>query len=134
MTRFLLTLGDAVKLVLYAYEHLRGGEICVRKAPSAKILTLGAIVAQEANKKFEYEVIGIFPGEKFHEILITEEEIARTQDCGDYFVVHPPWRKVKITKGIEKEYCSRDEIVSKAAVKELVQKSDKEFRDLGIQF
>jgi UDP-glucose 4-epimerase len=134
MTRFLLTLGDSVDLVLYAYQTMKGGEIIVKKAPSCKILTLGEIVAAEANKKFEYEIIGLYPGEKFHEILITEEELARTEEREGFFIIHPAWEEGASGLGYPREYCSADELVDKETITQLIRKSDKEFEDLRIEF
>lgn len=91
MTRFLLTLSDAIDLVMYATENTQGGETFVKKAPSSSILHLAKILSEQSGKPFKHKNIGKFPGEKLHEILISEEELVRTEDKGDYFIVHPWW-------------------------------------------
>lgn len=119
MTRFLLTLDDAIDLVMFATVHATGGETFVKKAPSALITHIATVLAQDANKDTAYKVIGKFPGEKLHEILITEEELDRTEDKGDYFTVHPWWNKNTYTD-LTEEYSSGMEVV----------KNDSDIRDL----
>ncbi|GBF73568.1 nucleoside-diphosphate sugar epimerase [Paenibacillus sp. 598K] len=111
MTRFLLTLSDAIDLVMYATEHSKGGETFVKKAFSAYILKIAEVLSEEANRPFRYRVVGKFPGEKLHEILITEEELQRTQDMGDYFIIHPWWVK-QTFYDIAEEYGSGDDIIN----------------------
>ena len=93
MTRFLLTLNDAIDLVLFAVENMKGGETFIKKAPAVKILDLARVIAEEAQVPFNPTIIGMLPGEKIHEILITEEELPRAADLGSYFVVQPNWVK-----------------------------------------
>lgn len=91
MTRFWVTIGDAVRFVKRSIEEMRGGEIFVPKMPSVKILDLIAAIAPNAG----IEEIGIRPGEKIHEILVTFDESRHTVDRGGSFVVepeHPWWR------------------------------------------
>jgi UDP-glucose 4-epimerase len=85
MTRFLLTLNDAIDLVLYAVENMKGGETFIKKAPAVKIMDLARAIAEEANVPFDPVIIGMLPGEKIHEILITEEELPRAADLGSYY-------------------------------------------------
>ncbi len=85
MTRFWLTLDQAVDLVLNALCHMQGGEIFVPKIPSMKIMDLAKAVAPEC----EIEVIGIRPGEKLHESLITEEDGRNTVAYNGMYVVMP---------------------------------------------
>lgn len=129
MTRFLLTLNDAIDLVLYAAEHQNGGEIFVRKAPAALITDMAALVCEEAGKPVSYEVIGMLPGEKLNEILLSEEELIRTEDLGDYYKIHPWWSKVNYND-ILKEYSSADSIVDFNKIKELIKRSDLEFENM----
>jgi UDP-N-acetylglucosamine 4,6-dehydratase len=105
MTRFLLTLSDAIDLVMYATENTVGGETFVKKAPSSSIFHLAKVLAEQNGKAFQYRIIGKYPGEKLHEILITEEELQRTEDKGDYFVVHPWWDS-RILEDLKEEYNS----------------------------
>ena len=93
MTRFLLTLNDAIDLVLFAVENMKGGETFIKKAPAVRIMDLARVIAQEFNVPFDPVVIGMLPGEKLHEILISEEELPRATDLGDYYVVQPHWVK-----------------------------------------
>lgn len=129
MTRFLLTLNDAIDLVLYAAEQQHGGEIFVRKAPAARIIDLAAILSEEAGKPLEYDTIGMLPGEKLNEIMLTEEELIRTEDLGDYFKIHPWWSKVHFDS-LRTEYSSLDSLVEKDLIKKLLIRADKEFEDM----
>ena len=89
MTRFWITLPQAVDLVLYALEHMRGGEIFIPKIPSVKVVDLAAAMAPST----PIRTIGIRPGEKLHEVLLTSDESRHSVDCGDMYVVLPehPW-------------------------------------------
>lgn len=129
MTRFLLTLNDAIDLVLHAAEQQQGGEIFVRKAPAARIVDLAEILCAEAGRPFEYDIIGKLPGEKLDEIMLTEEELIRTEDQGDYYKIHPWWSKVCLDH-ITAEYSSGDSLVDKERVKQLLIRADKEFEDM----
>lgn len=110
MTRFLLTLNDAIDLVLFATEHAQGGETFVKKAPSTYITKIGEALCKEAGVPHNYKVIGCFPGEKFDEILLTEEELPRCEDNKDYITVHPWWDK-RTFNDFEKEYSSGQDLV-----------------------
>jgi UDP-N-acetylglucosamine 4,6-dehydratase (inverting) len=85
MTRFNLSLQEGVDLVLYALEHSYGGEIFVPKIPSLRITDLAEAVAPEC----ERVIVGIRPGEKLHEEMITETDGLNTLEFGSYFVVLP---------------------------------------------
>jgi len=89
MTRFLLTLHDAIQLVFYALKNAKGGEIFVKKAPSAKIVDLAKAYAEIITKKQDYpiEFVGIRPGEKIHEILVSEEEMRFAIEENDHYVI-----------------------------------------------
>jgi UDP-glucose 4-epimerase len=131
MTRFLLTLCNAIDLVLYAADHAQGGEIFVRKAPSARVVDIARVLSEEAGKPLAYDVIGTLPGEKLNEILISEEELERSEDCGDYFKVHSWWSGVR-PRAIDREYSSLDELTDTATVKRLIADSDHEFEAVEI--
>jgi UDP-N-acetylglucosamine 4,6-dehydratase/5-epimerase len=131
MTRFLLTLNDAIDLVLYAAESTDGGEIFVRKAPAARIVDLGKILSEEAGKPFEYKVIGSLPGEKINEILVSEEELERTSDCGLYYKIAPWWSKDK-PRAIDKEYSSFDALTDMETARDLITRSDREFETMQL--
>jgi UDP-N-acetylglucosamine 4,6-dehydratase len=85
MTRFWLTLDQAVDLVIKAFCHMQGGEIFVPKIPSMKVVDLAKAIAPEC----EIEVIGIRPGEKLHEFLITEEDGRNTVAYNGMYVIMP---------------------------------------------
>lgn len=91
MTRFMMTLDDAVDLVVYAFTHGHNGDLFVQKAPAATLETL-ATALKEIYKKVdpkygdtEVRIIGTRHGEKLYETLVTREEMLRSEDCGNYF-------------------------------------------------
>lgn len=129
MTRFLLTLNDAIDLVLYAAEQQDGGEIFVRKAPAARIVDIAAILSEEAGKPLEYDLIGLLPGEKLNEIMLTEEELVRTEDLGDYYKIHPWWSKAKFDC-VHAEYSSFESLVDREQIRQLIARADKEFANM----
>lgn len=85
MTRFNITLEEGVEMVLHAIENAWGGELFVPKIPSYKILDVAAAVAPKC--KIDY--VGVRPGEKIHEEMITETDSLNTYDCGKYYVITP---------------------------------------------
>lgn len=100
MTRFWITLEKGVELVLNALERLRGGEIYVPKIPSMKVVDLAKAIAPEA----DHEVIGIRPGEKLAEILVTEEEARHAREFDDHYLIepeHPFWNRTPQAGGTE---------------------------------
>jgi UDP-glucose 4-epimerase len=129
MTRFLLTLEDAIDLVMFAADSMTGGEVLVRKAPAARVMDLARVLCQQAGVPFEYEVIGAYPGEKLSEVLLSEEEVERTEDCGDYYQVLPWWREQR-PRCLNAEYCSSDELVDLSSLHELIERADLEFERL----
>ncbi|MFA5973344.1 MAG: polysaccharide biosynthesis protein [Lentimicrobiaceae bacterium] len=85
MTRFMMTLDDAVTLVIYAFEHGENGDIFVQKAPAATIEVLATALSELYNVKANIKVIGTRHGEKLYETLVNREEMAKATDMGDYF-------------------------------------------------
>lgn len=85
MTRFLMSLEDAVDLVLYAYSHGSQGDIFVQKAPASTIMDLALAVRELFSADNEIRVIGTRHGEKLYETLLTREELAKADDLGDYY-------------------------------------------------
>ena len=85
MTRFIMSLENAVDLVLYAFEHARPGDIFVQKAPACTIGHLAQALLEMFGARNEVKVIGTRHGEKRHETLLHREEMARAEDLGDYF-------------------------------------------------
>ena len=88
MTRFIMSLEEAVDLVLFAFEHGDNGDILVQKAPACTIQTQAEAVCELfGGKKEEIKVIGIRHGEKMYETLLTNEECAKAEDMGDFYRV-----------------------------------------------
>lgn len=91
MSRFMMTLNDAVDLVIYAFEHGQNGDLFVQKAPAATLSTLAQALKETYTKidpkyaETEVKVIGTRHGEKVYETLVTREEMARAIDCGNYY-------------------------------------------------
>jgi UDP-N-acetylglucosamine 4,6-dehydratase/5-epimerase len=91
MTRFWITLDQAVDLVLQALEKMQGGEVFVPKIPSMKIIDLAKAVGPNCR----IQQLGVRPGEKLHEVLLTEDESHHAVELGDMYVIHPEhpfWR------------------------------------------
>lgn len=102
MTRFMMTLEDAVDLVLYAFKHGQNGDIFVQKAPAATIDVLAKAVLQVMNKPdHKIHVIGTRHGEKLYEALLSREEKVAAQDMGEYFRVPPDLRDLNYGKFVE---------------------------------
>lgn len=85
MTRFMMTLADAVDLVLYAFENGHNGDLFVQKAPAATLTVLAEALKQLYKKDTEVKIIGTRHGEKLYETLVAREEMARAEDMGNYF-------------------------------------------------
>jgi UDP-N-acetylglucosamine 4,6-dehydratase/5-epimerase len=102
MTRFMMTLDDAVELVLYAFEHGSNGDIFVQKAPAATVSVLvQAILALMQRAKHPVQEIGARHGEKLYESLLSREERAGAQDLGDYYRITPDGRDLNYEKFVE---------------------------------
>lgn len=102
MTRFMMTLQDAVELVLYAFKNGRNGDIFVQKAPAATIEVLAKALSQVMGKPtHEIRVIGTRHGEKLYETLLSREEMAAAQDLGEYYRVPPDLRDLNYNKFVE---------------------------------
>lgn len=87
MTRFMMTLEDAVDLVIYAFEHGKQGDLFVQKAPAATIDVLAQAVKELKKSDCGIKHIGTRHGEKLYEVLVTQEEMLKAEDLGDYFRV-----------------------------------------------
>ena len=127
MTRFMLTLDDAIDLVFFATEHMKGGEIFVKKAPSTKMVDLARMLFKQikgSDSGFKYKIIGTYPGEKIHEILISEEERGRSVDKGDFFIIKK-FEKMEHIEGPYDEYSSKNVITAEQDIMKLLQKADK---------
>lgn len=102
MTRFMMTLEDAVELVLHAFKHGKNGDIFVQKAPAATVQVLTQAIL-EVMRKPDHEVreIGTRHGEKLYEALLSREEMACAEDQGDYYRVPPDGRDLNYAKYVE---------------------------------
>jgi UDP-N-acetylglucosamine 4,6-dehydratase len=85
MTRFMMTVEDAVNLVLYAFTHGRPGDIFVQKSPAATVGTLAQALIEIFESNVSTRIIGTRHGEKLYETLLNREEMAKVEDCGDYY-------------------------------------------------
>jgi len=102
MTRFMMTLADAVDLVLYAFEHGNNGDIFVQKAPAATVQVLAqAVLALMGHPDHPVHVMGTRHGEKLYEALLSREEMACAEDMGDYFRVPPDGRDLNYAKFVD---------------------------------
>jgi UDP-N-acetylglucosamine 4,6-dehydratase/5-epimerase len=102
MTRFMMTLDDAVDLVLYAFEHGQNGDIFVQKAPAATVETLAKALSELLERpNHPIRVIGSRHGEKLYEALLSKEEMAHAEDRGDYYRVPPDGRDLNYSKYVD---------------------------------
>lgn len=102
MTRFMMTLDDAVDLVLYAFEHGEQGDLFVQKAPSATIDTLAKAICELKGVKENISYIGTRHGEKLFEVLVTKEDMVKAIDMGNYFRIPADNRDLNYDKYINK--------------------------------
>ncbi|NCA95938.1 MAG: NAD-dependent epimerase/dehydratase family protein, partial [Methanomicrobia archaeon] len=100
MTRFMMTLDDAVDLVLYAFEHGEQGDLFVQKAPAATIETLADAVLELTGSKVGKSYIGTRHGEKLFEVLVTSEEMARAENLPGFFCIKADNRDLNYDKFI----------------------------------
>ena len=98
MTRFMMTLDDAVDLVLYAFEHGEQGDLFVQKAPAATIEVLAKAVTELTNSKTGISYIGTRHGEKLYETLVTQEEMLHSIDLGNFFCIKADNRDLNYDK------------------------------------
>ena len=98
MTRFMMTLDEAVDLVLYAFKHGKQGDLFVQKAPAATIDVLSDAIIGLRNAKVSKRIIGARHGEKLYEVLVTKEEMAKAEDLGNYFRISADHRDLNYNK------------------------------------
>ena len=110
MTRFLLTLDNAVDLVLYAFLNGKKGYMYVRKSPACTVETLAKAMCTIFKYQKGYEEVGIRAGEKFHEILVSSEEIKRAIDLKTYFAIPPESQGLDYNKYLPSEKKKHDNI------------------------
>jgi FlaA1/EpsC-like NDP-sugar epimerase len=124
MTRFLLSLDKAVDTIFAALKQANRGETFIPRVPSAQVIDIAGVLI--GNRPIKTVVTGIRPGEKIHEILVSEEEAHRTVERGEYYAIMPmlpELRLPKVTaKTLEEEYSSADNIMAKAKLANLLKK------------
>tara|TARA_B100001093_G_scaffold477658_1_gene505143 strand:+ start:473 stop:1492 length:1020 start_codon:yes stop_codon:yes gene_type:complete len=102
MTRFMMTLEDAINLVVYAFKNGKAGEIFVQKAPSANMKTLADAIKNLLDRpNHPVEIIGTRHGEKLFEVLLSREEMVRAKDLKNYFCILPDIRDLNYKKFVE---------------------------------
>ena len=128
MTRFWITLEDAVDFVIQSFETMKGGEIFVPKLPSMNIIDLASAIAPECDKK----IIGIRPGEKIHEVLITEDEARTTVEDGTRYIILGNFTVPESYKDLKKvpeffmyESSQTEKILSVSELQTLIDDKDK---------
>jgi UDP-glucose 4-epimerase len=103
MTRFMMSLGDAVDLVLYAFKHGKTGQIFVQKSPATNIKTLANVLKNLLNVPHHpINIIGTRHGEKLFEVLLSREEKVRAKDLKKYYCISPDQRDLNYKKFIDK--------------------------------
>jgi UDP-N-acetylglucosamine 4,6-dehydratase len=98
MTRFLMSLDESVDLVLYAFQHARPGDIFVQKAPASTVADLAQAMKELLKKDNPIQVIGTRHGEKLYESLVSREEMARSDDLGEYYRIAADSRDLNYNK------------------------------------
>ena len=98
MTRFMMSMDGAIDLILYAFKHARQGDMFVRKASACTIGDLAFAIKELFNAKNEIKIIGTRHGEKLYETLLTREEMAKAEECGDYFRILADTRDLNYNK------------------------------------
>ena len=112
MTRYLMTIDDAVELVLFAFENARQGDLFIQKAPAATIADLAQAVKEIFNADNEVKIIGTRHGEKVYETLLSREEMASSENLGNYYRISADTRSLNYDKyfenGDESLSCSQE--------------------------
>ena len=98
MTRFMMTLEDAVDLVIYAFEHGEQGDLFVQKAPAATIKVLADAIKELKHSDVKTNIIGTRHGEKLYEVLVTKEEMVNAEDLGEYYRIPADNRNLNYQK------------------------------------
>lgn len=126
MTRFLLSLDKAVDTILTAYEEGEVGDTCIPRVPSANMVDIAKGLIEDRDLRIE--ITGIRPGEKLHEILISEEEIRRSVIRGDYYVIQSILPDVNRAAGrpidLDVEFSSATNLMDMSEVRKLLRDND----------
>ena len=124
MTRFLLTLDQATQIIFDALRHGESGATYIPILNAFNVMDLAEVLV--GNKKVDIKLVGIRPGEKIHEILVSEEELSRTIKKGNYYVINPilpELRPSEVSKPVlNKELSSADRTLSKKDLKDFLEK------------
>jgi len=133
MTRFLLSLNDAVDTVIAAINNAVRGEIFIPKAPSANMLNIAKVLIGE--RDIDIKIVGVRPGEKTHEILVSEEEIHHCVDKGDYYAIMPMLPELQSSRAqkvnvLKKELSSADFVLDLKQTKSLLKKNKLMIKDI----
>lgn len=122
MTRFLLPLERAVETIVWAMNHAARGEIIVPKVPAARVVDVAKALI--GNRDIAIQVTGIRPGEKIHEIMVSEEEAGRTVDRGSYYAIQPMLPELGTEKHnasfLQQEYISSAAVITLAETREMM--------------
>ena len=142
MTRYMMTLDDAVDLVLYAFENGNQGDLFVQKAPAATLDVLADSLKELYNADTEVKIIGTRHGEKLYETLVTREEMFRSEDMGDYFRIPADARDLNYDKffvegqedisKVEDYHSHNTHRLDKEGMKQLLLKLSEIREDLGL--
>lgn len=143
MTRFMMTLDDAVDLVLYAFQHGKNGDLFVQKAPAATLDVLADALKSLYHSNADVKVIGTRHGEKLYETLVTREEMSKAEDMGDYYRIPCDTRDLNYDKffvegneevsKIEDYHSHNTRRLDVEGMKELLLKLDFIREDLGLE-
>jgi len=121
MTRFLLSLNQAVDTIFAALRDGKRGETFIPRVPSARVIDIAAVLI--GNRPIETKITGIRPGEKIHEILVSEEECHRTIERGNYYAIMPILPEIQSTSDFEPalahEFSSADNLMSRKELEDL---------------
>lgn len=133
MTRYMMTLNDAVDLVVYAFIHGNNGDLFVQKAPACTLTVLAEALLELFHSTVGYKIIGTRHGEKVYETLVTREEMARSEDMGEYFRISCDGRDLNYDKveggnvlinNIEEYHSHNTRRLTKEEMKQLLLKVD----------
>ena len=104
MTRFMMSLEEAVELVIYAFQHAANGDIMVQKSPASYITDLAQALIELFNVKNDIKIIGTRHGEKVYEVLLTKEEAAKAIDMGDFYRIPADNRDLNYGKYLDRRF------------------------------
>ncbi len=125
MTRFLLSLDDAVNTIFAALTTARRGETYVPRAPSARIVDVASVLI--GDRDIEQTFIGIRPGEKIHEIMVSEDEVPRTLERDAWYAIQPMLPEIgghHVGRSLTREFSSADDVMSRPEIESLLRQRE----------